>query len=368
MVRGNIRKHDVVPSKKIRKPKHRRKLPEEISFDASEQEEIEEIGFKISRSKKKRYRHKHSKSNKKESKKSKRKSRSRSRSRSKTGSDPKGKTSTKSSKSSIPSKTTLSEVEKLEGSNKEISRPKLFQVIDSLRSLDAMQPTQNQIIDLVDSQFRELDLQRSTVSDVYKIVEDHFMTVMSKKNRKVIRHRLIELSSEKTLDQEEKTENAPRLESSLFADDIVSKQDEEILFFIEEQSEDDVGLDQNEKIVSSPNEASNGFRDGRLFAIKKTDKDRHANSGGGRNKSSSRMRHYHPDPHDDYDEVDHESLQYETNLRKKSSKYRRRRTLGMDQSVLSFKNLSLVNGRGRNKKYILKNISGKVKAGGTCGE
>jgi hypothetical protein len=308
--------------------------------------------------------------------------------------DPESKASTKSSKSSTP-ETVQSKTASTEGTGT-VTRPTLFKVYRSLRQLEIKQPSKDAIIKLVDSRFSKMDLQTNTVSDVYKIVEDHFVTTLSKENRKVVRRRLVELSSEKALEQQEKLGNSPRADSPLLVDDVVSNQDEEIIFSPEDENGDvipnqgegivfssdgesgDFGTDRSEEGSSTDEERCNDSRrlddiaevdeneeqdgeDKKLRNIDPNDEEEWFSPDEKRNKHSHRRRSHRPDPVED-----HESLQYDTGKQKKSSRYRRRRSLGMEQSLLCFKNVSLTVGRGDKKEYILKNVSGNVKAGGKC--
>ena len=60
----------------------------------------------------------------------------------------------------------------------------------------AKQPSNDSIVKMVDYWFAKADLKTTTIADIYKAVEDHFQIKLSKANRKLVRSRLKELSSD----------------------------------------------------------------------------------------------------------------------------------------------------------------------------
>ena len=60
----------------------------------------------------------------------------------------------------------------------------------------AKQPSNDSIVKMVNFWFAKADLKTTTIADIYRAVEDHFQIKLSKANRKLVRSRLKELSSD----------------------------------------------------------------------------------------------------------------------------------------------------------------------------
>jgi hypothetical protein len=137
--------------------------------------------------------------------------------------------------------------------------------------LKQQQPSKDAINKLIDSRFHTWDLAKNTIADVYKVVEDHFDIVLYKENRKVIRRRLVDLSTDQSLQQAGVIqEPAPPTESPLIMDDVVLNQDEERVVSSDQETIkepapraesplliDDVVLNKDEEIIVASDQITN---------------------------------------------------------------------------------------------------------------
>jgi hypothetical protein len=64
------------------------------------------------------------------------------------------------------------------------------------------QPSKDAIVRMVDYWYAKFDPKTNTVADMYTAIEDHFVMKLSKSNRKVVRQRLVHLSTERALQRQ----------------------------------------------------------------------------------------------------------------------------------------------------------------------
>jgi hypothetical protein len=64
------------------------------------------------------------------------------------------------------------------------------------------QPSKDAIVRMVDHWYAKFDVKKNTVADMYTAIEDHFVMKLSKTNRKVVRQRLVDLSTERALQRQ----------------------------------------------------------------------------------------------------------------------------------------------------------------------
>jgi hypothetical protein len=174
---------------------------------------------------------------------------------------------TDSGMSTVPWKSTLSELPentsgpilpaKTDSAHIRVHRP-----LKTL-PLKQQQPSKDAITKLIESRFHTWDLAKNTIADVYRVVEEHFEIVLSKENRKVIRRRLVDLSTDQSLQQAGVIkEPAPPTESPPLMDDVVLNQDKEIIVASDQETIketapraesplliDDVVLNQDEETI-----------------------------------------------------------------------------------------------------------------------
>ena len=196
------------------------------------------------------------------------------------------------------------------------------------------QPSHEALRKAVDHYYKQMDPKKNTVADMYRAVEDHFVLELSKPNRKFVRHRLVELSMESNVDE--------------------NPDPEESTGVVESSSKSKDGAD-------SPSKTSKGHQSKRSTKSSKSDQRKD-------DKKPTPVVEVQFEKNDpDGTGMDEHVVAAEEGrplMRSKQTESERRKAnAGMETAVLRFQKIDFVVGKGDQKKFILKNVSGKVKAG-----